>query len=293
MVRHHHRGGARRINFFQLELNTMPQSGMTGYYFPFNYELAGYDMSSYNSSYSDNTISQHEVAGFINEINALPETPVSTCNCLSCLLALILPLCIFGMVGATLGIMLNLQRSTYVYNPTTGTSSYQTTGIPLTTAIISVVVIDVTLIAVLVTSIVCINKHTIQKALARKNAITQVINKYQPQFDAKNVILRLSTHGAYIAMEFKWRALNAGMLQLQAAQMLLGGQGFFAMPGGMGMQPVPGQAMLGMPGGMPPGSGRGTFGMQAPGLAVQPNIYPPGSSVYQDSMYQNPPPVFS
>ena len=232
------RRGGRRVNPFTIEMMTMPQSGLTGYYFPYNAALGGYDTSTYNSSYSDNTVSANEVQALIGEINALPETRIEPCNGAVCCFIILLPLCILGMAGGILGVMLNLQTSERVYNYDTGQYETRTSsGIPLSAAIPIVIVIFLVCITGLVTSICCMGKVMTKKALARRAAITGVITRHTPNFDAKNVILRLSSYGSYIALEFKWRAAAAVNPLLLQQQMLAGAYLQAGMVGGMPAYP--------------------------------------------------------
>ena len=264
----------RGVDYFKMDLSTMPQSGMTGYYFPYNQALNGYDTSSYNSSYSENTISQAEVVALINEVNSLPETPVSRCSFLSWMQCLLSFICMAGVTGCSLGIMVSLERTKVVQNPN-GTYSTVHEGIPTATGIIIMAVIDIALIAATTIAYKCIGKCIVQKALARKNAINQVVMKYQPQFYAKNSTLRLSTHGAYIALEFKWRAA-AGMMQLQAMQMQAAAmmQGQVMPMSNMGMGPMQNMGMVQR-------SNMGMMPTRGPGIP-QANPYQPaqGPSVF-------------
>ena len=284
---HHHtgsysRGGARNYNYFQMELDSTPQSNATNHVIRYSRETNGFDASSYNPSFCDNNVSQFDVGLFVQEINALSETPVSNCNWFAFLHPLIMVLSVGGIIGVSLGILLNLEKRVAVYNKTTKQTTYESKGgIPLVAGIVSVILIDLALFALLIVSSICFNKCSMQRLTKRRNAIMQVVDKYQPQFNSKNVFIRLPTYGAYITLEYKGKpaVAIAEPLQPQGIQMML------MNVGEMGIQ---------QKGVLPPGF-EGTMPVGGPGFEPTPYQPPP---LFQDPAavplnYQNHPPVFS
>ena len=62
---------ANRIIQFNKELKSAPQSGLLGYYFPWNAYLKAYDTSSFDPSYSEGLVSQIDLHFIMRDINAI------------------------------------------------------------------------------------------------------------------------------------------------------------------------------------------------------------------------------
>ena len=58
----------------------------------------------------------------------------------------------------------------------------------------------------------CVAKRARQRLLRRNKALVSIISKHQQStFANKNVIVRMSQQGSYVAIEFKWRVNNVHM----------------------------------------------------------------------------------
>ena len=268
---HHHtrstgfsRGFRHYNNPFQSELNSIPQSDANTHIIRYNPLIRGYDASAYDPSFSDQNVSKAEVDAFVGELNSISGVAVSSCSCYTWLPPIIMLLCFGGIFGATIGILMNLEELAVVTDPKTGSLSYQKKGIPVTTVIILVVIIDACLIACMIVSSMCFSRCAAKRLTGRRDALMKVVDKYQPQFNAKNITIRMPPLGAYIALA---KTGMPGVTASPETQMLLGNPALGGLgAGGQGMIPLATPAL-------------------PPGFANPSNPYPPA--------FQDQPPGFS
>lgn len=223
-------------NPFQPDPDEVPESDANTFVLLYDPIHRGYDASAYDPSFADQNISKAEVDAFVGELNVVSTDDASSANCQKWLLPVIMVLCFGGILGATIGILTNLEQRVEVTDPLTGKVAYASKGIPITTAIVLVVVIDAILIACMIFSSICFRRCAAERLTNRRDAIMKVIDKYQPQFNAKNITIRAPSSGGYIALA------KTGMPGVSAppqAQMLMNNPalgGFGA--GGQGMTPM-------------------------------------------------------
>ena len=173
---------------YQLETLTMPQSGLLGYYFPYITFLNSYDSSSFDSSYSDNTISRHEIDILLNEVNSHPLTKLPSCSLLVFLIPLAMCLMFAGIVFFMTRVII-------------ASSSRHPSPLLIISGMMGIIFSGVFLI-------MCIAfyaaKNQQKRAFKRSQAITEILKRHQATtFASRNVIIRLPQHAGYIAIEFK------------------------------------------------------------------------------------------
>ena len=252
----------------------MPQSGLTGYYFPYVRAMNGYSDSTYNPSYSDGVISPNDISRFVGDVNALPDTRIPNfCGLLVCICAW--P---FTMVGTLLFVTLNTQRQVYTC-PTYGPCYYVTKGIFNPNTIWLPIVLTILLhIGFFITVLMILVKKANAWRLRRNTAINACINHHMnTTFSGKNVIVRLSNHGSYIAIEFKWRFNSAPGMPVQSAggynQPFAPQQHYQAGPVFAGALPTtPGGGYTSM-GDSNPFSDRGHYNQPNPNLYQAPPVF--------------------
>ena len=179
--------GRSRPSPFQMELMTMPPSGMMGYYFPWNHAIGTYDTSSYNPLYSDNTVSINDINILLQDLQSQPLfSPIYFDPLLKC------------MFGLFCGIFL-------------GMALLMILGITVSKGFFFVIPVVFIVIFVLVCVIICkVASNVQQRQRERKSQIDPVIAKHQNStFAGKNVVLKMSMHGSYIAIEFLFRMNSA------------------------------------------------------------------------------------
>ena len=208
----------------------MPQSGLMGYYFPWNNALRTYDTSSYNPAFSDNVVSMQDIQVLLGDLQTQPlYSPVYCDPWLYCICVLVLVLIagqIIFITSATRSIGSNFFVIPLIFFGFFG-------GI---------------------VAIMCkVQSNARKRAAERKVQLDVVLARHQQTtFGGKNVILRMSMHGSYIAIEFAFRMNGAGAMQMGQAP------GMPMNPFGQPAYPQPG---FGQPGFPQPGP---QFGYQEP-----------------------------
>ena len=179
MVRHHN-----QIDPFVMEQMTAPQSGMLGYYFPWDSSISSYSTSSYNPLYSDNRISIQEIDGLIAEMKTCKYYSPKSCSPLLCLAMLVF---IFvPMFGGMSPIFVRTHSAGTLIGMIFGGIFG---GLALGLALLCCAIKDIRL-----------------KAEIRKKMLTEIILRAnQTVFAGKDVIIRLSERGSYLAFEFNWK----------------------------------------------------------------------------------------
>ena len=192
---------------FRLEQLDMPASGQEGCYFPYNSDLNGYDSSSFHSSFFDDVVTHPDVALLVNEINALHDTPVPSTAWIA---ILIVPLVLLLPAGIVF-MALNLQTNRYVC--TNGRCGYETQGIfPVAFFAPMIILLVFTVIGLIFSVVYCSNSRNQRNAARRQISINTVINKHlSTTFRGKNVLVRLSPMGSYLAIEPKKSSLAGGV----------------------------------------------------------------------------------
>ena len=203
MVRHRRsRAGPSAL---QIEMMTMPQSGLFGYYFPYNSDVGGYDSSNYIAEYSDGQITKQDVDTLLNELNQHPEVAPATCDPL----LFLLPVITIGMIVGFLVFIFSTVGSRT--RDCTGTNC-RSTGPSVGGIIGTIMGINLGGIFLIFFLVCCVAKRARERLARRNRALTEIINRHQQStFVNKNVIVRMSNQGGYVAIEFKWRVNNAPM----------------------------------------------------------------------------------
>ena len=192
----------------------MPQSGLTGYYFPWNNALRTYDTSSYNPAYSDNVVSAQDIQVLLADLQAQPLFSPVYCDPWLYGICGVVLLLIIGQIIFITSATRSIGRNFFV--------------IPL---------IFFGFFALICVIMCKVQTNARKRAAERKVQLDAVFAQHQQTtFGGKNVIIRMSMHGSYIAIEFAFRMGAAGPGQMQMNP-------GFAMP----MNPYP-QAGFGQPG---------------------------------------------
>lgn len=165
---------------FKAEQDSMPQSGMFGYYFPYSQADDTYDLSSYNSAFSDGRIQYQQLQPIVEEIK---KSLRSSNGCNKLLLASPIIWVVYIIV-----------------------------------IIVSKWLIWVILVALLIATVLQIGLCYYASVLNRRNkmdhmkvSITKILQKHQNStFKDQHVLIRLSKEASYIAFEFGWKTNPAG-----------------------------------------------------------------------------------
>jgi len=192
---------------YELEQRRMPPSSSLGYYIP----LVGgkYDTSACSPSYSENRITPQMITAMTNEIETHPDFTISTCNwlCLIPLLGLVLI-----VIGQLLMVYTSIGKISISSTSNSSTSSTSQSSFPILTVILAIVGV-----IILIGGCCCINRQNSAKAQRRSMMISQTLAKHtSTTFAGIPVVIKESTHGAYISIEFTWR--NNGIPGQQLAQ---------------------------------------------------------------------------
>lgn len=184
MARHGSR--RRQPTPFEMEIRSMPRSGPSGYYFPYSGNF--YDRSSYNPAYSDGIIGPHEVDALLNEINNHPLIQVGVCSKWACFLFLSFAPFVLSLVNLF--------------------GLFKKDAFSVPRFVIAIIFFVVALVAVIYFWRNLARFHAERLAL-REQGINEIIKKHEmTTFQGKNVLIRMSTHHGYIAMEFLWKHGN-------------------------------------------------------------------------------------
>ena len=202
--------GRSRPSPFTIEMMSMPQSGLMGYYFPWNNMIRTYDTSSYNPAYSDNSVSPQDIQVLLGDLQAQPLFSPVYCD----------PW-LYGICGLFLLLIVGQMIFVFSASKRIGTNFY-------------VIPLIFFLFFGLMVAIICkVQSNARKRAAERKLQIDTVLARHQQTtFGGKNVILRMSMHGAYLAIEFAFRMGAAGgqMQMNQGMVMNPYAQGNFTQP---------------------------------------------------------------
>ncbi len=162
----------------------IPQSSFMGYYFPWNSSKNTYDTSSFNSAYSDNRITHQDIQVLKDDLQSQPLLSPVYCDPLQ-----------YGFPVIALLFLLSIVLLISTSSSKNGTLMLYFL-IPLMIGLfIGVVVICFK---------VEINEQ--KRIIDRKAQLEQVIARQQEiTFSSKDVVLWMSYHGSFIAIEFAFR----------------------------------------------------------------------------------------
>ena len=170
----------QRISQFDLEAATAPQTGTLGYYFPWNDHMETFDTTSFNTQYSYGRISINDIDVLMRDINLIEDIKIQCCDSVGLLL------CSIPLIIILVSIVQLLQNSR-------NKNIFLIFG-GLIAAYILMMIIGTIM-----------NKRQKDKQHKRKMNIVAVLAKHQSTtFEGKECILKVSTHGAYIAIEFSF-----------------------------------------------------------------------------------------
>ena|SRR3990167_506727 len=247
------RGRSSRPSPFTMERSLKRPSDAHGYYFGWN--GTAYTAEEYKPEFSDGRVTDSEVNELLQELNANKHSDPVFCPMELWLVPLIM-----GCVGASIAIIAsNMIQSTRSYSGT-----YVSTGtIPDTSAIIGMVLMGILGLVGICCVCVYAYKRAEKYMLLRLYHNHQVIEKHKSSvFGPKDCTLKMSTHQAYVIIEFNWKPRPA----------------FAMVPQGYALVPT------------------GGAGMIFPGVGTNP--YQPvqmGDAAFGNTsaMYNQPPPAFS
>lgn len=156
----------------------MPASNGNGYYFPFNPSIRGFDISTYNSEFSDNLISLDQVKAWVGSINQLervnPNYNTTLCCCL-------LPVILMGL-GA-------------------GFLVFYKTGMIWPMSVFPM------LSLIPFSFVACLSCKLQQKYIQKRKEEVRILNDFHEKktFGNVNCRCRSSLHGSYLSLEFTWK----------------------------------------------------------------------------------------
>ena len=179
-------GNNQHINGFALEALTAPQTSFSGYYFPWNNYLKAFDTTSYKPEYSDGRISCQDIEFLMRDINSIEGINLRKCDNLAWLMCAVLPILLIGIPSAI---------------------SQLTRRPPNVPGYLILLFGSIFLSICLVTIIgVKLNKRQKEREFKRNQSISAVLSRHQSTtFAGKDSVLRVSTHGSFIAIEFRFR----------------------------------------------------------------------------------------
>ena len=209
MVRHRFRGGGRRAGPtpLQLEMMSMPQSGLFGYYFPYNSSIGGYDSSTFVPDYSDGIVTKQDVDTLLNDLNQQPDIAPVRCDPI----LFLIPLIAIGMFVGFFVFIFGSVANTSSRSTNCDSRGYCKSEGPSVGGIIGTIMgINLGGIFLIMVIACCAAKRARERLTRRNKAMTEIIAKHQQStFANKNVIARVSNQGGYVAIEFKWRVNQA------------------------------------------------------------------------------------
>ena len=197
---------------FNWERDTTPASGPHGYYFRWNDGLEAYDLSSYNSEYSDHQINEQMIVTFFKEVHAIKLLDPKKTNFLHWINILNL---VGGLVATGLFFLLGYSQPT--------TKSYQisqnrdckvvndvdSTSHLIYTPMVAMAHFLLGFLSWLFVNVFRIEKMRLGRLAKRVLLINEVFERHKATtFSGLRVSITTGAYGAYIGLKFDWKQAN-------------------------------------------------------------------------------------
>ena len=210
------------ITRFNTEKMITPASSPQGYYFRWDDNLEAYDLSSYNSEYSDHQINEQMIVNFFKDVHAIPLHDPKKTNVLHWLNVFSM---IAGIVAGGLFILLGYSREIPINYEVIQNTRYKavvemkSTSHLIYTPMVGMAHFLLGFLSFMFINIFRIEKMRIGRFTKRIQQIKEVFERHKEvTFSGLQVSLQVGSLGAYVGLRFDWK--QAAFIQGPAGMMM-------------------------------------------------------------------------
>ena|SRR3990167_1012885 len=194
---------------FNSEMSTAPASSAAGYYFRWNDALEAFDLSSYNSDFSDHQINEQQIVTFFKDVHSISLRDPKKTNILHWINVLNL---LGGLVAGGLFILLSYSqptRSEYIineYSKYKAVVELKNTSYLIYTPMVGMGHFLLGFMSWLFINLTRIQKMRLGRFTKRVQQIKEVFERHKATtFSGLNLSLEVGSLGAYVGLKFDWK----------------------------------------------------------------------------------------
>src|SRR3990167_79751 len=215
---------------FNTEVNIAPASGPSCYCFKWSDQLEAYDLSSYNSEYSDHQINEQQIVNFFKDVHNISLRDPKKSNILHWINVLNI---LAGFIAGGLFILLGYSQpvpttyEVYQYSDYKSVVDSKNTDHLIYTPMVGMGHILLGVLSWMFINMLRIEKMRLGRLTKRVQQIKEVFERHRgTTFSGVNVSLLVGSLGGFVGLKFDWKQAHAGIPSGYIPQM-----GFNAPPG--------------------------------------------------------------